>query len=275
MKKNDNKKVGLSGFKSVVLQLCLAVVIIVLLLVMLRFWLGKITEHGVEVEVPQITGLNMTEAQILLSNSSLALQVIDSTYSNKVPLGTIVEQNPLPQSMAKTGRVVYVVVNAKQKRQVMLPDLIDISCRQAEHTLRQIGLNVSEIEYEPSAYRDLVLDVRQDGISLPAGSKVEEGGSVVLVVGMGLGEASVTVPDLKGRTLVEARSQLLSNRLTIGTYVYDIEPVEGTEQTYVIYMQSPAAGGSLREGMGVNVWLSTDLEKAATADNESNEEDFF
>ncbi len=275
MNKKEKNKSRFAGLKSILLQLCLAVLIVVLLLVGLRLWLNHVTQHGVEIEVPQITGLSLTEAQILLSNSGLEIQVTDSTYSHKVPLGTIVEQDPLPQSMAKAGRAVYVVVNAKQRRQVVMPDMIDISYRQAEYTLRQLGLVVSEVQYEPSAYRDLVLDVRKDDVSLPAGSKVEEGSSVVLVVGMGLGEANVIVPDLKGRTLIEARSQLLSCRLTIGTFAYDVEPEEGTEQNYVIYMQSPAAGESLKEGMGVNVWLSTDLEKAATADNVSSEEDFF
>jgi len=261
-----------TGF--MILQLALAAAVSVILLFVLYKWLCRYTAHGHEVEVPQITGLNVQEANMLLQGNQPKREVIDSTYSHKVPLGTIVEQNPAQESHVKKGRTIYVVVNARQRRQVVLPDLIDVSYRQAENTLRQQGLNVSEVVYEPSAYRDLVLDIRQGEQSLPAGSRLTEGSSVVLVVGAGLGEGTSTVPDLTGRTLADARALLLATRLTLGSYEYDTPPEEN-EDDYVVYSQEPAPGEELREGQSVSIRLSTNLEKAATTRQKTDEDEFF
>jgi beta-lactam-binding protein with PASTA domain len=274
-KSKKNQSSWRSNIVFMISQCAIALVVIIVLLFIFHSWLNKQTEHGVEVEVPQITGLSIEEAQMLLKGNRLQLQVIDSTYSHKVPLGTIVDQMPAAQSMAKTNRVVYVVVNARQKRQVMLPELIDVSQRQAETLLRQQGLRVDSIEYEPSAYRGLVLDVRRNMMSVPAGTRLEEGTGVTLVVGMGLGEGKVAVPDLNGQTFIEARSLLLANRLIIGSAVYEAAADSAEQATQVVYRQHPVAGEQLQEGQTVNIWLSSDLERAATADNEQKEEDFF
>lgn len=260
-------------------QCFIAAVIVVVLLIALYFWLGRQTQHGIEIEVPQITGLSIDEASILLKGNRLSLMVIDSTYSKKVPLGTIVDQSPVAQSTVKTGRTIYVVVNARQKKQVKVPSLTDISFRQAENMLLRQGLVLDSVEWEPSAYRDLVLDVRRHGESIEAGTMLTEGDSVVLVVGMGLGENKVKVPDLSGLTLTEARSLLLASHLIVGNaYLEEVEE-ESSDNTndkeQVVYRQTPQAGNELQEGQSVNLWLTFDLERAATTDIESNEEDFF
>ena len=53
-----------------------------------------------------------------LTAQGLKMEVIDSTYSNKKPLGTLVEQTPAAGAKAKSGRVVYVIQNARFKRPV-------------------------------------------------------------------------------------------------------------------------------------------------------------
>ncbi len=263
-------------WKVVLLNLLIAIVLVVVLLVVLRRWLNSYTEHGIETEVPQVTGLTLAEADILLSGSHMRVEVIDSTYSSKVPLGTIVEQNPAPESHAKRGRTVYVIMNARQRRQVALPDLIDVTYRQAQSTLRQVGLGVCEVRYEPSAYRDLVLDVQSpDSLTIAAGTLLTEGTQVVLVVGQGLGTEQVAVPDLAGLGLSDARSLLLATHLTMGAFTYDVQPDSTNEADYRVYNQSPESGTKLREGQSVNVWLSTDMEKAATVKTDDTEEEFF
>lgn len=248
---------------------------IIILLTILYFWLSRYTMHGVEVEVPQVSGLTLEEAQVLLSGNNLNMQVVDSTYSNRVPLGTIVDQNPPAMSKAKPGRTIYLVVNAKQRRQVGVPMLLDMSYRQAMTTLSKLGLNIDTIIYEPSAYRDLVLDLRQGEVSVPAGTQLYEGTALTLVVGQGLGTETVVVPDLTGRTLEDARSQLLNMHLTLGTIDYDIQPAETGDELYVVYLQNPHGGSELKEGQSVSVHLSKNLEKAAMMNNQTEEEDFF
>lgn len=245
------------------------------LLFVLLFWLARFTRHGDEVEVPSFVGLYVEEAEILAQNEGLRVTVIDSTYSRKAPLGSIVDQNPPANSHAKSGREIYVIVNAKAVRQVPIPDLRDVSYRQAEASLRVLGIEVSDVEYEPSEYRDLVLDIRHDGRSVAPGSRLKEGSKVVLVVGFGQGSDFVSVPDLTGKNREEARSALLSSRLIIGSVDYDTDVNESNENLFVVYGQSVRAGESLLEGSRVDIRMTTDLGKAASSSAVDAEEDFF
>ena len=263
-------KLGLS-----ITSFLIAIILVVAALIALVTWLRQTTQHGIEIQVPKVTELFAAEAQLTLEASGLKMEVIDSTYSSKTPLGTIVEQIPAAGSMVKAGRTIYVIQNAQFRRPVILPELHDISLRQAEVTLASLGLEVEEIVYEPSLYKDLVLDVRQDTTSLIAGTQLQEGEKVTLVVGRGQGQEKVKVPNVTGRSLSSARSRLLSHSLTVGVVQYDIPPTSENKKQYVVYSQIPAAGTEVVEGSNVNLKLSIDLEKTITADNAEGEEDFF
>ena len=258
-----------SDAKFVGWNVVLALVAGIIILVSLIAWLRTYTEHGVEVEVTDVRGLVEAEARPLMEAQGLILVVIDSTYSDKVPFGTIVEQDPKPNSHAKHGREVYVTINATTKRQVTMPNLQDISYRQAETTLRGLGLRVdSTYEYRPSAFRDLVLDVKVGGVSVAPGTKVPVGTRVRLVVGFGRGTEQVEVPSVIGMTLQDARSLLLRHRLTVGAVYYDEASEEGATQ--FIYRQIPNMGEKLLEGETVTLYLSEDIEKAASINTTNN-----
>lgn len=263
-----------SDLKFIGSNLVLALLIGIAILVVLIAYLRRYTEHGVEVEVADVRGMVEAEAQPILAAQDLVLVVIDSTFSDKVPFGTIVEQNPQPGSHAKHGRAVYVTINATMKRQVTMPNLQDMSYRQAETTLRGMGLEVDSVyDYEPSAYRDLVLDVKANGESILPGQKVPVGTKVRFVVGFGRGTEEVEVPSVIGLTLQDARSLLLSHRLTVGAVSYDEEAEEGVKQ--YVYKQIPAAGEKLIEGETVSLRLSKDIEKTATNTSPAAEEEWF
>lgn len=266
----NNTKIGF-----ILKNLLLAAIVGIVLILILLYWLNSYTEHGIEIEVPNITGMYTEEATPILQNAKLKLVVVDSTYSNKVPLGTIVEQTPPALSHAKTQRCVYVTVNAKNRRQVVLPDLLDVSYRQAQATLRQLGIDVEDVEYEPSEFKDLVLDIKYNDESLPVGAKLEEGSKVIMVVGYGRGTEEVVVPNLHGLTVAQARKLLLNSYLTLGSIQYDEEMTAETAEQFVVYHQVPSAGEMLLMGLRVNIYLSTDLEKAVIKDETQDDESFF
>lgn len=254
------------------INILLAIVVVVIILVSLIAYLKSYTQHGVEVEVSNVRGLAKEEAEAVLDQQGLRLVVIDSTYSEKVPFGTIVEQDPMPDSHAKLGRAVYVTVNASGKRQIPMPNLQDMSYRQAETTLRGLGLIVDTIyDYEPSAFRDLVLDVKAHGQSVQPGEKIAVGTKVRLVVGYGKGTEQVEVPSVIGLTFQEARSTLLRKHLTVGAVYYDEPTEEGVSQ--YVYRQQPTEGRILLEGETVSLHLSADIEKTATGTHSEHEED--
>ncbi len=271
-------------FGFVVANVVGAVVVALIALCILFAWLRHYTQHGVEVEVPAVTGMLQVEAQERLAEQNLALVVVDSTYSNNVPLGTVVEQTPPAGSRAKKDRSVYVMINASCRRQVEMPDLHDISYRQAQSTLRALGLQIGQTYYEPSEYKDIVLEVRLGDQALEPGDKVEEGSVIAMVVGRGKGTAYVEVPSLQGKTLAEARSLLIDRyHLTVGLIEYD--EVDGqaigdgeqeTDEAVIVYQQKPTPGTKVLEGTGIDIKLSKDVEKALiSSEDEPEDEDFF
>ena len=264
-----------SPWKVILINFLIAVAVAFILLAILLIGLRQYTQHGVEITVPEITELYFEEARIILESEGLHIEVIDSTYSTKVPQGTIVEQTPLAGSKVKHGRTIYVIQNAQMRRPVFIPELRDISLRQAQATLKTLGLVVDSIIYEPSAYRDIILDIRVDNESVNMGQRLEEGSKVVLIVGKGRGTEEVTIPNIVGKSLDEARSWLLSHTLTVGVVEYDLPPTEENIQMYMVYSQEPESGTIVVEGSSVNLKLSMDIEKTVTADNEQDEEEFF
>ena len=271
--KQQNPK---SATRFVVINLLLAAVVAIVLFVFVLLWLKGYTLHGKEVTIPAVTGMSQEEAEIILRGSDLYLVVVDSTYSDKAPLGTVIDQTPPALSHAKPDRPVYVVMNARTKRLIPLPELRDVSYRQAEATLRSLGLKVKNVVYEPSLYPDNVLDVRAGGVSLNEGTRLPEGSGVTLVVGRRQGNSMVAVPNLLGMSLPQARSTLLKIGLTIGAYDYDVEPTPQNIEKYIIYRQSPNDGVTLQEGSTVNVRLTTDIERAIITDqSQKSEENFF
>ena len=262
-----------SDFRFIGWNIILAVVVGLGILGALILWLNAYTQHGKEVEVQDVRGMTIQEAQPLLAAQGLKMQVIDSTYSDKVPFGTVVEQDPRPDSHAKEGRMVYVTINATTRRQVVMPDLQDMSSRQAAATLRNMGLKVdTAYEYRPSQFRDLVLDVKSGGKSITPGTKLAQGTRVKLVVGRGRGSERVSVPSVIGLTLQEARSVILTRRLTLGAVQYDEKPQHGVPQ--YVYRQTPNEGEMLVEGETVALYFSRDKTKAVrTVRTEQKEDD--
>lgn len=254
----------------IVKNLLAAVIVGCLLIAGALVFLQHYTRHGQETLVPDLRALSVEDANVLASQSGLSVVIVDTAYSYRVPLGAVLEQSPAAESHTKAGRPIYVVVNAKQMRLVPLPSLTSVSYRQAEATLHTIGLGVASVEYEPSIYNNLVLDVRYQGNSVEPGTRLKEGTQVVLIVGIGGEDGEVMVPNLVGMTVNEARAAILSQKLIPGGMFYDVEP-EGNEAAYRIYSQSPAAGSIIDSGSRVDMMLTTDENRISAA----NEDEFF
>lgn len=259
----------------ILLNLLIAILLVVVILVFVMMGIRRYTMHGQEVTIPDITGMNLQEATLLAHSVDQEVIAVDSTFTKKVPLGAIVEQTPPSGSHAKPGRQIYVVINSNSPRMIPLPDLRDMSYRQAEATLISTGLKVANIEYEVSAYKDLVLDVRKGDKSVEAGERFEEGSGLILVVGAGAGTEMVSVPSLRGKHLNEVRDLLRAQRLIVGSISYDVDPTPENESQYIVYWQSVEEGDQILEGSSVNIKLSRNIEKALTSDNQQSEEQFF
>jgi len=271
----DFKKFWKESFAGFVLKrILLAITIFVALAWITLLIVDQYTRHGEFEVVPDLRGMYVEEAQLLLSNQDLYPQVIDSVYVRNKKLGTIIEQTPVPNSTVKKNRPIYIIINSRQVRKIPVPDVTDVSFRQADAMLKAIGLNVSGVDYKPSEYKDLVIDIKYRGRSIEPGTRIPENSYLTLVVGSGVGDETVRVPSLKGLTLEEARTETISASVIIGAIQYDVQP-NGDEKNYFIYRQRPSAGQGVDAGSRIDVWLSKDksLQNKSFEEEENTEED--
>ena len=71
-------------------------------------FLGSYTHHGEKVEVIDVVGQNVYEAEIALSSLGLETVVADSTYQRNMPAGVIIRQVPKAGNEIKSGRIVFL-----------------------------------------------------------------------------------------------------------------------------------------------------------------------
>jgi beta-lactam-binding protein with PASTA domain len=126
---------------------------------------------------------------------------------------------------------------------VNLPDVRDFSQRQAVATLEGLEIRVAGIDYVPSEYRDLVMDVRYNGHSIKPGFNLNKGTSVTLVVGQGAGSVELVTPDLTGLDMAQAIDAVHAQSLNWVTSITMLTPVNADDaKRYKIYRQDPMAG---------------------------------
>ena len=160
-------------------------VVAVILCTILIFWLDSYTRHGTATIVPSVRYLTVAEASDILSRKGFRCEVIDSLFNDRVAPGVVVEQTPDAESRVKEGRILYLTIKAVSPKKVTMPSLIDGSARQAQAILRALGFDNVRIEYEPSPYKDLVLDVLCNGRQVESGEKIPMTSRITLIVGMG------------------------------------------------------------------------------------------
>ena len=177
-------------------HLLLALLITVMLCVAAVIFLRIYTRHGQEVEMPDFTGQS---SELLIQNTKsndFILVVTDYVYDKSKEEGVVLKQNPQAKEMVKKGRKVYLTVASSQPPKVKMPELRDVSQRQAEIMLKAIGLEISDIIYKPSPYENAVLDQLYKGRAIGAGTEINYGEKVTLVVGKDIEELETETPSV-------------------------------------------------------------------------------
>ena len=149
-------------------------------------WLDIWTEHGKYEVVPNIKGLSYEQAATALRTAGLEPELSDSIYDDKTRPGTVIEQSPRANTKVKPNRTVYLTVIAFTPKMISVPDLADMSLRQARSTLEGLGVKNIKEQYVASEYRDLVLAVKFNGVTLRPGARIPSSATVTLEVGQGI-----------------------------------------------------------------------------------------
>jgi len=256
-----------------------AVAITILLLVLNMFALRIYTHHGESIQIPDLTGKNKAEVSRLLNNLDLRFEVGDSVYSREAIPGTVIDQFPKPGMKVKENRNIVITLCAVNQEMIAMPQLTDISYRQALNIIESSGLIAGEIKYQPSEFLNLVLEQKIDGKLILVGEMVPKGSVVELTLGgKNDGQAS-EVPTLFGSNLNEAKLLLAEAFLNLGNITYD-ESFNSEEEKAkgLVWKQSPDPAIVFEVGIGttIDIWMTVDTTKlAAKPKPEEPENSFF
>lgn len=143
------------------------------------------TNHNQAVYVPDVRGLQIEDAEPFLEQNMLRYVIVDSIYSKDVTPGAIIELMPEANSKVKKNRIVYITVNAKTEETAIIPEITDISFRQAYALLRARGFMDVEWKYVTGEYRDLTIGVEYGGQMINSGTRVPLTAKLILVISDG------------------------------------------------------------------------------------------
>ena len=136
-----------------------------------------------------------------------------------------------------------------------MPNLIDVSQRQAEAILGSYGLKAGTITYKADLAKNAVLEMSMNGKPLKPGDEIPKGSTIDFVLGDGIGNTEVSIPNLVGLSYDEALFVLKGSGLTQGMVMYDSNVRDSSNA--IVYKQSPAQGESinLKQGESIDLYL--------------------
>ena len=120
-------------------------------------------------------------------------------------------------------------------------------------------MKVGKLEYQPDIATNKVLDFKVNGMAIEIGQELYYGTIIDLVVGQGLSNEKVVVPNLIGLSRVEANIILKSTSLNIGLEYFN--NVISDSNYAIIYKQYPQAIESKEISIGSSIDLYFELPK--------------
>ena len=141
---------------------------------------------------------------------------------------------------------------------VKMPNLIDLTLRQAISMLETYGLKVGKLSYIPDIAENSVLKQNFNGKAISPDVIIDKGSKIDLVLGKGLGNETVSIPNLIGKSRDDARKAINSASLNVG-----VESFENEKDTInvEVYKQSPdKSQGYIRVGSAIDIWYKSKKE---------------
>ena len=168
------------------IQLGLALLVSVLLVFLALRWLNSTTNHGEFVEVPDFSKMSVPDMRKAVENAKLHYEVLDSAnYNPDYPRFSIIEQNPSAGSKVKENRKIYFTVNPSGYKKVTVPQIIQVTQRNASSMLRAVGLDVQRVTYIDQLGKDMVYYIKYKGKQIKPGDKLPKTSKIELVCGNG------------------------------------------------------------------------------------------
>lgn len=211
-----------------------------------------------QTKVPPVINLKEEEALRLLRERHLQGKVVERIYDDNADAGLVLEQSIKSGTPVDKNTVINLKVS-QGKNKIALMDLQNKTQEEAVEALTAAGFQVGQSlsEYSETIPKDRV--IRTDPA---AGSRMEEGGRVSLIISKGPEEEAVIMPVLIGADQKEGQDRLREAKLEVGK----IKTKASHYDSGIIIEQSIRAGEHIKAGTQVDLVISSGPE-ASTGPN--------
>ena len=199
------------------------------------------------VEVPNVEGMSREAAEATVTSAGLSVGTISSQFSDTVPAGFVMSQDPPAGTSMPQGSPVNLII-ALGHELATVPDVTGMTQASAESAITAAGLTIGGITSIP----DTTIPAGHVMSQSPApGTSVSLGAAVTLTVS--LGPATTAVPNVTGLAQSAAEAAILAANLSIGEVANDYS---STVASGKVISQNPAAGSSVAQGTAVSLVVS-------------------
>ena len=224
----------------------------------LMSYLRNYTDHNKSITVPDLTEMTLEEVDNILNPKKLRYEILDSSsYYPDLPPQAVINHTPAGGQRVKEKRMIYLEVNRATPPMVMFPAREEYPSRKTVIDLiLSYGLRPGREVRVSCDHLDYVDDLRFKGESLKEGKLIPKGSSIDLYLCDGFGNTRLVIPDLFGKSLLEAKLVLEAYSLVVGRIIAD-GSVKDSLNSFVYYQSPPHDGvTTIRMGEAVDVYIN-------------------
>lgn len=234
---------------------------IVIAITLITLWLvlrllGIYTRHDEVLIVPDFVGENYYDVTERYSET-FRFVLSDSIYKDGAEGGSIVQQDPLPGSKVKQGRRMYCVVVASNPEMTVMPNLRNLSLRQALVLLQKSGLRIKSLDYVDFFAQNAVIEQYDDNDIINPGTPIAKGAWISLKVGNGNNNAKTVFPNIIGVYYKDVRKVLANASLNASNEHF----ASSDDMRHMrVYRTEPAFEHNLMVPLGqkVTIWYKSE-----------------
>ncbi|MBQ1072969.1 Stk1 family PASTA domain-containing Ser/Thr kinase [Micromonospora sp. C31] len=198
-------------------------------------------------EAPQLVAMTKAEAEAQAARAGIVLSYAAPRHDEKVPKDAVLAQDPVSATRIVKGGTVTLTLSLGPER-FPVPDVVGKEFELAEADLLDAKLVVAKgaARYDDNLPAGVVMDTNPK-----VGTEVKPGDKVTVVLSKG--KAPISVPNLVGKSLGEARTALAQLGLEL------VEPPtykDSDKPRDEVLGQSPADGTGVERGAKVKLELS-------------------
>jgi beta-lactam-binding protein with PASTA domain len=235
---------------------------IAMVVVTLVFAFGamRLAIHGGQVEVPNLAGMTVSDANKNVGSRGLNLVLVNRFYSTTVPAGHIISQTPSPGVIVRHEWEIRAI-ESLGPQEVSIPDVDGMTERPAAMAIRRVSLDLGTVAHLPAPGEPEVVLAQTPPPN--AGGIDSPRVSLLLSQKDDVHSAAFVMPSLGGLTYASASSRIAG----LGLYVIltaapdTSSPAANATPSApatggTVVAQTPAAGHRVVRGEGVRLTLN-------------------